>query len=171
MPKIITRVVLIMLCAVVFAGHAEAQQFSGSIVLGRPTGHSITVSVLASNDLQMVLEYGLSSGAYSNQTAVTNLTANQPLEFELSGLQADTLYYYRLQYKGAGDPDYLADTEHTFRTQRAPGSTFIFSIHGDTHPERANNMFNASLYTNTLTLAAADKPDFYMLIGDDFSVD
>ena len=171
MPKIISRVVLIMLCSIVFAGHAAAQQFTGSIILGRPTGHSITVSALATNDLQMVLEYGLSSGAYSNQTAVTNLTANQPLEFELSGLQADTLYYYRLQYKSAGDPAYSADAEHTFHTQRAPGSTFTFCTHGDTHPERAGNMFNAGLYTNTLTLAAADNPDFYVLIGDDFSVD
>ncbi len=153
------------------AGFAGAQPFTGSIVLGRPTGHSITVSVLSSNDLQMVLEYGLAPGVYSNQTAVTNITAGLPLEVELTGLQTDTLYYYRLQCKGAGDPDYIADTVHTFRTQRSPGSTFTFCMHGDTHPERAGNMFNASLYTNTLTLAAADKPDFYMLIGDDFSVD
>ncbi|MEI8206179.1 MAG: metallophosphoesterase, partial [Kiritimatiellales bacterium] len=171
MRKFITRVALIMLCAVLFSSHAEAQQFTGSIVLGRPTDRSITVSVLSSNDLQIYLEYGLSSGVYSNQTAVTNLAANQPLEVELNSLQTNTCYYYRLQYKSAGDPAYLADTEHTFHTQRAPGSTFTFSMHGDTHPERAGSMFNASLYTNTLAHAAADKPDFYMLIGDDFSVD
>ena len=154
-----------------FTGSAGAQQFEGSIILGRPTGHSIAVSVLASNDLQMYLEYGQSSGVYSDQTAVTNLTANQPLEVELNSLQTDSLYYYRLRYKSAGDLTYLADAEHTFHTQRATGSTFTFCMHGDTHPERAGIMFNASLYTNTLTRAAADKPDFYMLIGDDFSVD
>ena len=59
MRKIIIRVSLFMLCAVLFASHAEAQPFTGSIVLGRPTDHSITVSVLSSNDLQMALEYGL----------------------------------------------------------------------------------------------------------------
>jgi phosphodiesterase/alkaline phosphatase D-like protein len=142
----------------------------GSIVLGRPTAHSITVSVLSSNDYQMYLEYGLSPGAYPYQTAVTNITADQPLEVVLSQLASDTRYYYRLRYKAAGDPAYLADTAHIFNTQRAPGSAFIFEIMGDSHPERASQ-FTSSLYTNTLLLAAADQPDFYMAIGDDFSVD
>ena len=33
------------------------------------------------------------------------------------------------------------------------------------------NQFNAALYAKTLLSAAADQPDFYMTIGDDFSVD
>ena len=56
-------------------------------------------------------------------------------------------------------------------TQRAPGSTFTFDIQGDSHPERVEKQFNADLYTRTLLSAAADQPDFYMTIGDDFSVD
>jgi phosphodiesterase/alkaline phosphatase D-like protein len=142
----------------------------GSIVLGRPTAHSITVSVLSSNDYQMYLEYGLSPGAYPYQTAVTNITAGWPREVILNQLQPDSRYYYRLRYKTVGDPTCLADAMHAFHTQRAPGSAFIFEIMGDSHPERASQ-FTSSLYTNTLLLAAADQPDFYMAIGDDFSVD
>ena len=145
--------------------------FAGSIVLGRPTDHSITVSLVSSNDLQMYLEYGLSSGAYSHQTAVTNISAGVPLEVLLNGLAGNSRYYYRLRYKSAADTNYLADVEHSFVTQRPPGSTFTFSIQGDSHPERVNTMFNSALYTRTLLTATADQPDFYLTIGDDFSVD
>jgi hypothetical protein len=74
-------------------------------------------------------------------------------------------YYYRINYNG------VAGAEHTFMTQRAVGSAFTFDIQGDSHPERVKKQFDASLYTKTLLSAAADQPDFYMTIGDDFSVD
>jgi hypothetical protein len=32
-------------------------------------------------------------------------------------------------------------------------------------------MFDATLYAQVLRAAAADRPDFYLAIGDDFSVD
>jgi len=145
--------------------------FAGSIVLGCPTDHSIAANVLASNAVQLYLEYGTSSGSYPSQTPATNLAAGAPLEVLLSPLAGNTRYYYRLRYQGAGDTNYLADTEHTFITQRPSGSTFTFSIQGDSHPERVNTMFDSTLYTRTLLTAAADQPDFYLTIGDDFSVD
>lgn len=64
-----------------------------------------------------------------------------------------------------------AGAEHTFMTQRAAGSAFTFDIQGDSHPERVNQQFDPGLYTRTLTGAAADQPDLYFAIGDDFSVD
>ena len=144
---------------------------AGSIVLGRPTDHSITANILSSNTVQMYLEYGLALGVYPYQTPVTSLTAGVPLEVVLSQLSANTRYYYRLRYKAAGAPVYLADTTHTFITQRPPGSTFTFSIQGDSHPERTNNMYDPNFYVLTLGTAAADQPDFFLCIGDDFSVD
>ena len=142
-----------------------------NLVLGRPTDGAITVNVLADTNLVAYFEYGTQSTVYASQTVVTNLPANQPLEVDLAGLRTDARYYYRLNYKLAGDMSYQTSPEYTFHTRRAPGSTFTFCMHGDTHPERAGNMFNADLYTNTLMHAAADTPDFYMTIGDDFSVD
>jgi PKD repeat protein/phosphodiesterase/alkaline phosphatase D-like protein len=150
---------------------ASAQLSLPNVVLGRPTTSSVTVNALADTNLIAYIDYGTQSTVYSSQTSVTNLTAVQPAEVDLTGLQPDTRYYYRLNYKLAGDPSYQTTPEYTFHTQRAPGSTFTFCMHGDTHPERAGNMFNADLYTNTLTHAAADQPDFYVVIGDDFSVD
>jgi len=157
--------------SVVVTGAGGGTNYSYDVVLGRPTDHSITVSMLSSNALQVYVEYGTQSGLYASQTAPTNCLASQPLEMDLSGLQADTPYYYRLRYKGLDASSYVAGTEHAFHTQRAPGSTFTFSIQGDSHPERLNTMFDYGLYARTLLTAAADRPDFYMTIGDDFSVD
>ncbi|HVM61956.1 MAG TPA: hypothetical protein VMV72_13930 [Verrucomicrobiae bacterium] len=140
-------------------------------MLGRPTDSTIAVNALAETNLVTYFEYGTQSTVYVDQTVVTNLIANQPTEVNLSTLQPDTRYYYRLEYKLAGDTSYQTTPEYTFHTQRAPGSSFTFCIQGDSHPERVNTMFDAGHYSNTLLTAAVDQPDFYMTIGDDFSVD
>jgi len=145
--------------------------FGGTLVLGRPTANSVTVNTLANSDLAAYFEYGLQSGVYSCQTDVTNLPAGQPVEMLFGSLLANTRYYYRLRFSTDGGTNYLADIEHSFMTQRPPGETFTFCIQGDSHPERVGIMFDAALYTRTLLTAAADRPDFYMTIGDDFSVD
>ena|GEM_PF-139130 len=149
----------------------STNSFTGSLVLGRPTANSVTVNALADRDWVAYFEYGTQSGVYSGQSAVTNLPAGQPTETVIGSLQAGTRYYYRLRFKGVDDPTYLADMEHTFMTQRPAGSTFTFCIQGDSHPERLGKMFDPNLYTRTLLTAASDQPDFYMAIGDDFSVD
>ena len=144
---------------------------SYDLVLGRPTASSITVSMLSSNALQCYVEYGVTPGVYIAQTAAATNSPGLPLEFELSGLQADTAYTYRLRYRAPGAPAYSAGAACAFHTQRAPGSGFTFAIQGDSHPERVNTMFQSNLYARTLQTAAADRPDFYLTIGDDFSVD
>jgi phosphodiesterase/alkaline phosphatase D-like protein len=141
------------------------------VVLGRPTDHSITANARADTNVQVYLEYGLQSGAYSMQTPVMNLNAGQPLESVLDRLQPDSGYHYRLRFRAADEEAFDADTERSFHTQRAPGSTFTFCIQGDSHPERTRSQFNPDLYRRTLLTAAAEQPDFYVCMGDDFSVD
>ena len=156
---------------VVAAVSSSNTTFNGSLILGRPTANSMAINALANTNLTAYFEYGTQSGIYTSQTPITNLLAGQPLEVNIGSLQTNTRYYYRLRFQTPGDTTFLADTEHTFITQRPPGSTFTFCIHGDSHPERTNNMYNANFYALTLNTAAADQPDFYMTIGDDFSVD
>jgi len=157
--------------SVVATASSTNTTFNGSLVLGRPTANSMVINTVANTNLTGYFEYGTQSGVYTSQTPVTNFLAGQPLEVVISSLQANTRYNYRLRFQSAGETTFLADTEHTFITQRPPGSTFTFCIHGDSHPERTNNMYNANFYALTLNTAAADQPDFYMTIGDDFSVD
>lgn len=139
--------------------------FIATEILGRPTDISITVNIVPANAMELYYEYGTEPDSYTARTPLQNASASVPLETLIDGLQPNTRYYYRLRYGN------VAGQEHTFMTQRAPGSTFTFAIQGDSHPERVRKEFDPDLYTLTLLKAATDQPDFYMTIGDDFSVD
>jgi len=146
--------------------------FRGNIVLGAPTGQSIKINVFSPDQAgQVWVAYGTQSGQYTRQTAPRALAASQPLELPLDGLSEDTRYVYRLYYQPTGGSAAGPTEEYSFHTARPAGSTFTFCIQGDSHPERAKTQFDGALYTRTLLTAAADQPDFYMTIGDDFSVD
>jgi hypothetical protein len=153
-------------------GLEGAASFRGNIVLGSPTGSSIRVNVFAPDQSGTVwIGYGTSAGLYDRQSSSASLTAGSPVEVTLSGLSANTRYYYRLYYQPAGDSRAGATDESTFQTSRAAGNAFTFTLQGDSHPERTNSQFSGELYTRTLLAAAADKPDFHIASGDDFSVD
>jgi Calcineurin-like phosphoesterase len=134
-------------------------------ILGRPTATSVTINVVPAKAMDIYAEYGATAGAYDRRSSAVSAPGGSPVEIVINPLQANTRYYYRLRYGSA------VGQEHTFMTQRAPGSTFTFDIQGDSHPERINKQFDPDLYTRTLLNAASDRPDFYMTIGDDFSVD
>ncbi|MFZ1039794.1 MAG: metallophosphoesterase family protein [Anaerolineales bacterium] len=139
--------------------------FIATEILGRPTNTSVTANIVPAAAMTLYYEYGTSSGTYTSQTQSQNASAGVPLETLISRLQPNTRYYYRLNYNNS------TEAEHSFVTQRTPGSSFIFDIQGDSHPERLHKEFDPALYPITLSHAAADQPDFYMTIGDDFSVD
>jgi len=141
-----------------------------SVVMGRPTDREITFNVLAADALDLFIEYGTKSSLYDQHSKTIGVSSGVPVEITLQGLKHDTGYVYRLKSRKASTSDFVAGEEYHFRTQRAPGSTFTFDIQGDSHPERPQQ-FDAALYAQTLRAAAADQPDFYMTIGDDFSVD
>jgi hypothetical protein len=150
---------------------AELAEFDAlSLVLGRPTDRSVTAAALAREATEAYLEYGPAAGAYTQRTELLNLAAGQPLEVALANLKADTEYFYRLQYRRPGQGDFTARAECRCHTQRAPGSEFCFGVQGDSHPERPQ-MNDPALYARTLLTAGAAKPDFYVCLGDDFSVD
>ncbi len=142
-----------------------------SQVLGRPTDHSITVNVLAPNDLESYVEYGTAAGKYSGKSAVAKSKAKTPVEVTMDKLKPNTHYYYRLRYRENGKGAYATGTQYEFQTQRPPGSTFVFDVQSDSHPERLVRMFDAELYARTMASVRKDKPDFYITMGDDFSVD
>ncbi len=149
----------------------HAADFPGTLVLGRPTSKSIAANVLAPAAYSVYLEYGPQPSTYPSQTPPLSLAADVPQELTVTGLTGNTRYYYRIRFRPVGAPTYDASPEYSFITQRAPGSSFVFGVQGDSHPERANTQFNSAFYTRTLTAVAADQPDFYITSGDDFSVD
>ena len=104
------------------------------------------------------------------KTKVTSLPAGLATEIVISGLQPSTEYAYRLFYRSIGAANFTQRAERRFATQRSPGSTFVFTVQGDSHPERPQSS-NPDLYARTLQAAAADRPDLHICIGDDFSVE
>ena len=163
------------------AGVVETPLVNASLyntVLGRPTDSSIAISVLAAKaGDQVFVEYGTQIDATqsglvgSQKSAAVASKSGEPIVLELTGLNKDTKYYYRVHYQVGGVGD-APDNIHTFRTQRAKGSTFHFGVQGDTHPERNNNkMFHSELFTLTMQEVRKRQPDLYFTLGDDFSIE
>lgn len=134
--------------------------FIASPILGRPTDTSITVNVVPASALTIFYEYGTVSGEYSAQTAPQTAAVGTPLETLIDQLQPNTRYYYRIRYGDKAGP------ESSFMTQRAPGSTFSFTIDAD--PHNRDPRFTGDLYATTLANALADRPDFHINLGDTF---
>jgi hypothetical protein len=131
-----------------------------NIILGRPTDNAISASLLASTNQQIVLTYSTQSGNYTHQSNPVSLLANIPQTIEITGLAPNTTYYYNILANGTHS------SEHSFHTQRAPGTTFTFTIDAD--PHNRDPRFNGELYTTTLTNAVDDHPDFHINLGDTF---
>ncbi|CAN5551759.1 hypothetical protein BH11PLA2_BH11PLA2_05460 [soil metagenome] len=140
-----------------------------SLILGRAGDTSVTVNLLSQEKADGFIEYGTETKSLIHKTKSITLTAAQPVEIELTGLEPDTRYFYRLNVRKFGETGFKPLPECQFQTQRKPGSTFTFCIQGDSHPERPQ-MFDATLYARTLQHAAACQPDLYICMGDDFSV-
>lgn len=144
--------------------------FRGSVVLGRPTDRSVVANVWSADqggDVSLLI--GTAPGRYTRRTGTIALAPDVPVEVPIGDLTPGTRYYYRLQYNGAATSG--PSVERSFRTAPARGTTFRFGIQGDSHPERERSQFDATLYQRTLNTAAADSLDFYVMLGDDFSID
>ena len=154
------------------AGSSAAAADAITGILGRPTDRSVTLNVRADAPLEIYVEYGSAPGSYTSQTAPATAAALAPTEFLMDGLMPDARFWYRIRHRSAGSTGaYDAGPERTFHTRRAAGSPFTFCVQGDSHPERDGRMFDGPFYSRTLATVAADQPDFYLTIGDDFSID
>jgi hypothetical protein len=183
MPSVPTArraiLVLLVLCAITLTLTAQDRLFRGaggpatrlSAILGRPTDHSIALSALSATDIEARVEYGTVPGVYSQKSDLQTSKAGVPVEFELGSLQPNTRYCYRLLWRPPGEGDWRPESEGTFHTQRSAGSTFTFAVQGDSHAEREGKMYDPGLYARTMQNVAKDPPDFYLTMGDDFSVE
>jgi hypothetical protein len=145
--------------------------FTATELLTKPTDHSVTAIIVAKDSAGIFFAYGTSPGSYSCRTPVMTTSPGLPVNHTITGLAPDTRYYYRTCIDTASGVAPVCGPEHPFHTARSPGTTFTFGIQADSHPEREKTMFNAGLYTQTMQNVAHDNPDFYITLGDDFSID
>lgn len=146
-----------------WATQVQAQIFTHTEILGRPTDHSITVQVFFNVPQEVSVEYGTASGIYPNQTAWQAFTAGASAEIELTGLQANTQYFYRLLHRQSGTTIPSMRPEYTFHTQRTSGSTFSFVVQADPHVDEQTD---TALYSLCLKNQLEDHPDFMIDLGD-----
>lgn len=142
-----------------------------NVILGRPTNNSIALSILSSEKISAYLEYGYTKSKYTSKTNPLTISSGNPTTIELKNLKASSRVYYRIRYAVGTSKSYQVGKQFSFSTAKKASSTFTFTVHGDTHPERAGKMFNSELYYITMANVAEQQPDFHILMGDDFSID
>ena len=142
--------------------------FVAQELLGRPTDKSVTVNVAARKNVDAYFEYGTKAGSYTGKTEAVKFIEGVPANVLIDNLKPNTRYYYRMRYKEAGATTFAARAEHSFMTQRPPGSTYTFVIQFDPHLLAANDM---DAYKLSLSKMAADKPDFMIDLGDTAFID
>ena len=155
-----------------FAPAQIPTNFDGNIILGRPTDRQVTVNVLFNSDQEsFFIEYGDTAGSLLQQTPLrTGLKGRIAYEELVAGLEPNRRYFYRLRFRGAGQSSYGSSAEYTFHTQRAPGSTFTFTLIADSHLFTTQHC-DPARYSLALRNALADNPDFHIDLGDTFRTD
>ena len=91
-----------------------------------------------------------------------------PTTVTLTGLTPNTRYYYRMQYSSDGGSTWVIRPEHSFMTQRSPGTSFVFDITTDSHINVANLGIPAN-WTAVMNDVARDNADFQFDLGDTFN--
>jgi hypothetical protein len=154
---------------------AEAPQplsvtFIARELVGRPTATSVTIKAIAASSVEFYVEYDRSAGSYGSRTS-PQIYADGLIEQEISGLEPNRVYYYRIRHRVAGSGDTFASgSQRRFVTQRARGSDFTFDVQSDSHQGFAA-FHSDALYGVTMQNILADQPDFLFDLGDTFSTD
>jgi len=138
------------------------------LILARPENHSITLSVLAYQDMEGRVAYGTQAGVYTVEMPMRQFKKDVPVEVILNSLQADTTYYYQFRSRTGGAAPLANSAEYTFHTARPAGSKFTFTMTADSHLDEHTS---ADVYKQTLAHIRADKPDFHIDLGNLFMTD
>jgi len=143
-----------------------------SILLGRPTDHSVTANVIPDASGEISFEYG-TTPAYGSQTSAAACTADEPVEVMIDWLTPDTLYYYQLRFRATSGDPWTGGGQRSFHTQRPEGSAFTFTIVSDSHLGQYGGQTDdeLALYERTLLNVVTDQPDFHIDLGDSFAMD
>lgn len=147
--------------AVVFMGKAQAVKHSE--ILGRPTDKSIVVQMFFTEDADMSVEYGISSGVYTSKTPFASFLAGEPAEVTINGLAPNTKYYYRVNCRKTGTSTVAYRPEFTFVTAKPQGAHFTFVVQADPHLDEQSD---TGIYKLCLKNQLEDKPDFMIDLGD-----
>ena len=143
---------------------ADIHVYRGNVILGRPSDHSITASVMMNVNADVRIIYGVNS-KLNSKTGSYKLVPGIPVEIVLKNLQPDSLYQYRIIDSKTSKPFLPADNNGTFHTQRPKGADFVFTVTADSH---LDNGCLPELYETTLRNIQKSSQDFHIDLGDTF---
>ncbi|MEI7484416.1 MAG: metallophosphoesterase [Ignavibacteriota bacterium] len=146
----------------------DTNAFKTNQILSCPTDNSITIRIVPKQIFEIYFEYGTTT-SYGTVTNTVTSTANVPVQFLLNNLTPNTRYYYRLRYRLVGAQTFIIGDQFTFMTQRPRGSTFVFTINGDSHLYDKKGAPSMMRVTNTNV--KKDNPDFHFELGDTYGDD
>lgn len=132
-------------------------------LLGRPTNKSIVIQAFFDEDAEVSVKYGTVSGTYGQQTTWTKITKGEPAEVSITGLIANTTYFYKYCYRVPGSSVSTERPERNFKTQKNQGSAFSFVVQADPHLDEQSD---SALYRLSLQNQLSDQPDFSIDLGD-----
>lgn len=138
------------------------------IILGNPTGTSVTASVLAYSQVEGYFEFGRQPGQYVARSELVQFEAGVPEEVLLGGLEPNAQYFYRFRSRAGPEAAFEASGAFAFRSGRRPGESFVFTVQSDSH---LDDRTDPRIYEATLRNARAADPDFHIDLGDTFMTD
>jgi len=148
---------------------AQLKAQTYTVILGRPTDTSITMSIVFDTDVDVVVSCGLAPTTMNLAEVSGQALAGKPLRFTLTGLQPNMRHYYRLSYTKAKGSGSDLSPLYTFHTQRAKGEPFTFLVEADEHLYDKKGI--RSLYNICLDNQGKDSADFMLSLGDTFGDD
>ena len=146
----------------------EVPRRAYDIVLGNPTSSSVTASILAYEPMEGYFELGPTQGEYPSRSEYVRLQPGVPKEVVLGGLDPNARYYYRWCSRVSSEGAFGTSDQLTFRTGRAAGDRFVFTVQSDSH---LDDRTDPRLYEATLRNARSAAPDFHIDLGDTFMTD
>ena len=142
-----------------------------NVVMGEPAESSIVASIITEKNASFYIEYADTMQMSSMKTPMIKSIASEPVEVKIHGLNGNATYYYTIIYRFDGESEFTRTEQSYFSTRKIAGAAFSFALQGDSHPERAGKMFSSALYHRTIQAVSTLHPDFYFMLGDDFSLD
>jgi len=141
-----------------------AQNVLRSEIVGRPTDHSITVSIFFDQDVYARVKYGTSAFVRDQATVWQIAKKGEPAEILIDGLQPSKEYSYVVEYaKDTLSGEILSQPTRLFRTAKKPGEPFTFVVQADPHLDTQSD---TALYALCLQNQLMDMPDLMFDLGD-----
>lgn len=157
-------VFLLSICILCASSFLHAQKVLRPEMIGRPTDHSIMVSIAF--DDQVFIRIAHSKNAF-NQDLKSPWVLGKKGEFTemvLDNLSPSTEYYYHVEYvNDTVSTDIQSQPTRMFRTAKKKGESFTFVVQADPHLDVQSD---TSLYALCLQNQLMDMPDLMFDLGD-----